>query len=1032
MKHASIPGKTALLLALLLLSLLLLALPAAAVEVDASGAVPGRWTHDYPAAAALSRDQNLPLLLNFTGSDWCIWCKRMDASVFSTPLWKAYATNFALAFVDFPSDESALPPGAAERNRQLQQVHRVRGYPTFVLIAPSGTPLLQTSTDLDPESFIATLNDALGPDVPAIPDPDALAALQAAASEATAAEEAPAAPAAAPAAPADDDPFALPDDLETLPFPFPEHLSAVLDVRSLKTLQDKYVGTLDDLPFLFDVLPAPVLAAARDLDPAARLIFFFSDSPYAPYAYSIRLAFNTPDAIPTVLSALSDAGFSSVPAADLPSDLPPDLRDVIALRNPAPQSPDADDEILYLLRVDNALYIDTDPVCIAKALDASATLPPILPAEGEIVLRLCGPIPFPFLPTSYQKAFFRNIGALTFGFHLSGDLLRIHQSSEFVPGSRVKAYAETLRPPAPETSCVYLPDALLTCSVGAADAAADTALSEALGRFLSSPASPLSAYTAGQSGSFALYPPDAPLSASAIAASRPAMAAPVFLVYSSLADPAATAADLQTFLADHADRIVPLPLLDRTHRNIAIRSFHVPLDDSPFLPLAFPSLTLSYAILPSGILFGAASRQRFDAAIDAALDATIPPPDDLPAFRAAFPYPDAPAITAFHADYSAILEAYLPGYAEALAKTAESLRQAVDEDDLPFLKPDAGTYDAPAVLDLFIYLAPDHNPALRAALHIQPFLRAFAALVETRHGTPSDDTTSGSDAPILPSTLVQTNWHGYDDAIILSNEKLAAVVVPSLGRLVFLAPSLDAPNSLRFAAEPGAPIPEGEAFYNVGGDWLWPVLQSRWPSLPGADGADWPPPAILADAPWDWTIMDTDTTHALILSRNYPAPLNLLVHRVFRLVGDNLRVDQALVRTAPSSIPVTLWHVSQVPFPDEITADAANYHLMAGQLPPSAGDALIADDSCTFHIPLADADEFKLGFTAPAESLTALRDDQSFTVAQEFEDDFADTDGALQLYVNHGLGYAELETLTPEFLLPPGAPPLRNHILYTP
>ena len=108
---------------------------------------------------------------------------------------------------------------------------------------------------------------------------------------------------------------------------------------------------------------------------------------------------------------------------------------------------------------------------------------PIHPAQGEIVLRLCGPIPIPHLPTSFQKAFFRNIGALTFGFHLSGDLLRIHQSSELVPGSRAKAYAETLRPPAPETSCVYLPDALLTCSAGAADAAAETALSEALSRF---------------------------------------------------------------------------------------------------------------------------------------------------------------------------------------------------------------------------------------------------------------------------------------------------------------------------------------------------------------------------------------------------------------------------------------------------------------------------------------------------------------------------------------------------------------------
>ncbi len=99
---------------ILLAAALLLPLAAqAAPEVDASGAVPGRWTHDYPAAAALSRSQNLPLLLNFTGSDWCIWCKRMDASVFSTPLWKAYATNFALAFIDFPSDASSLPYAAA-------------------------------------------------------------------------------------------------------------------------------------------------------------------------------------------------------------------------------------------------------------------------------------------------------------------------------------------------------------------------------------------------------------------------------------------------------------------------------------------------------------------------------------------------------------------------------------------------------------------------------------------------------------------------------------------------------------------------------------------------------------------------------------------------------------------------------------------------------------------------------------------------------------------------------------------------------
>lgn len=1047
------------LVSLLLAAALLLPLAVqAAPEVDASGAVPGRWTHDYQAAAALSRAQNLPLLLNFTGSDWCIWCKRMDAAVFSTPLWHAYATNFALAFIDFPSNASSLPDGAAERNAQLQQVHRVRGFPTFVLLSPSGTPLLQTSTDLDPDSFVATLHDALGADAPPIPDADAIAALQAAEAEPPA-DDTPAADSAATATADNDDdidPFDLPDDAEVVSPPAPSILSVVADFRGLATFISKYLSPSD-----LAGLPAPAASLAdtlRAMNPDLRIVAFHNGQIFSALSGNIRLTFQTPDQISAYLQALSDAGFVSVPDSDLP-DLPSDLTDAIALRNgtdePLPLLPFLANftsvppgEILYLLRVQNALYLDTEVACLAQTIAQSPSIPAILPAEGELVFHLIDvpPLPSFMIPAKFQDAVRRHLRSLTVGLRFDGDQLRTQTRLELAPSSVAKAALDSQRPTSPTDCCVFLPDALLTLADGPSDPNADGALAKAISAFFDTPAAPVRDYLLGQPSSFALFPPD-PIPADAD--NPDAIPAPVFLAYSGISAPADAAQNLADVLARHTDLLTPCPDLARTHRNIAISTFELDLDNLPSLddlPIPFSDLPfatpirLSYAFLPAGILFGTAAPERFDAAIDAAIDATSPTPDRLPSFAAAFPYPDAPALSAFHADLSAILDAYLPAYHDAAAQVPEN----IFGDDFsskgilpPFLAPEAGPIDASALLDSFAFLAPDNSLILRFTTHLRPLVRDFLAIGEILDAANSaySDEEDDDHTPI-PTSIEQTSWHGYDDAIILSNDAISAVVVPSLGRLVFLASSLDAPNSLRFAAEDGAPIPEGEAFFNVGGDWLWPVLQSRWPSLPGANGADWPPPALLADAPWTWEIMDIPP--CLILSRDYPAPLNIHVERYFipsMESDESLSVVQTIERTAPSDIPVALWQVSQVPFPDEITAEAATYHLMAGQLPPSAGDALIADTSgfkLGFNATLADADEFKLGFNAPAESLTALRDDQSFSVAQEFEDDFADTDDALQLYVNHGLGYAELETLTPECLLPPGADPLRNHILLTP
>ena len=119
----------------------------------------GEWTQDYDAAKALAKEKDLPLLLNFTGSDWCGWCILMDKQVFSTQEWKDYAKeNAVLVTLDFPRDKTRVPMSYVARNQALQKKYGISGYPTYIVVASDGEKILgklgasQTAT---PQKFIA-------------------------------------------------------------------------------------------------------------------------------------------------------------------------------------------------------------------------------------------------------------------------------------------------------------------------------------------------------------------------------------------------------------------------------------------------------------------------------------------------------------------------------------------------------------------------------------------------------------------------------------------------------------------------------------------------------------------------------------------------------------------------------------------------------------------------------------------------------------------------------------------------------------
>ena len=130
----------------------------AADKVEIDGASVGVWTMDFDAAVKLAGEKKLPLILNFTGSDWCGWCKLMDKNVFAEEAWKTYAKEHVLLVtLDFPQDKSVVPEKYVARNKALQEKFGVSGYPTYVVLDNDGdTKLgqLGAGRDKTPSSFI--------------------------------------------------------------------------------------------------------------------------------------------------------------------------------------------------------------------------------------------------------------------------------------------------------------------------------------------------------------------------------------------------------------------------------------------------------------------------------------------------------------------------------------------------------------------------------------------------------------------------------------------------------------------------------------------------------------------------------------------------------------------------------------------------------------------------------------------------------------------------------------------------------------
>ena len=74
-----------------------------------SKSVPKGWMEDFEAARRQAAKEGKLILMNFSGSDWCGWCKKMDSEVFSQERFvKEASKKYVLVMIDSPKDSSIL------------------------------------------------------------------------------------------------------------------------------------------------------------------------------------------------------------------------------------------------------------------------------------------------------------------------------------------------------------------------------------------------------------------------------------------------------------------------------------------------------------------------------------------------------------------------------------------------------------------------------------------------------------------------------------------------------------------------------------------------------------------------------------------------------------------------------------------------------------------------------------------------------------------------------------------------------------
>jgi len=97
-----------------------------------------KWYTDFKKAQKIAQKEHKPIVMLFTGSDWCPPCRAMHRDLFINEEFIKLSKKVVLVYVDFPR-RKPMSAEQRQKNDQLRMKYRARGgVPAMVAITPEG------------------------------------------------------------------------------------------------------------------------------------------------------------------------------------------------------------------------------------------------------------------------------------------------------------------------------------------------------------------------------------------------------------------------------------------------------------------------------------------------------------------------------------------------------------------------------------------------------------------------------------------------------------------------------------------------------------------------------------------------------------------------------------------------------------------------------------------------------------------------------------------------------------------------------
>ncbi|MCF6351243.1 MAG: thioredoxin family protein [Flavobacteriaceae bacterium] len=102
------------------------------------------WITDFEQAKVIAKQENKPILIFFTGSDWCGLCKMLEKDLFATKEFKETAKNNLILYkADFPQRRTDIVTPAQKivneaLDKKYSKTRATRVFPTIVMVAANG------------------------------------------------------------------------------------------------------------------------------------------------------------------------------------------------------------------------------------------------------------------------------------------------------------------------------------------------------------------------------------------------------------------------------------------------------------------------------------------------------------------------------------------------------------------------------------------------------------------------------------------------------------------------------------------------------------------------------------------------------------------------------------------------------------------------------------------------------------------------------------------------------------------------------